>query len=103
MLCPKIAGGSDKHAWGGRRLYEINCTSVSVLTGNPKLLLSLQTPMLYWALVCAIAALIFGLLGFTGLARGFATIARFLLAVFVILLLLILIFGGVSFHTGGVR
>ncbi len=56
--------------------------------------------MLYWALVCAIAALIFGLLGFTGLARGFATIARFLLAVFLILFVLILIFGGISFHAG---
>jgi uncharacterized membrane protein YtjA (UPF0391 family) len=55
--------------------------------------------MLYWAIICAIAALIFGLLGFTGLARGFATIARFLLALFLILLLIILIFGGINFHT----
>ncbi len=53
--------------------------------------------MLYWALVCAIAALVFGLLGFTGLARGFAAIARFLLALFLILFLVFLILGG--FHT----
>lgn len=49
--------------------------------------------MLYWAIVCAIAALIFGLLGFTGIAAGFATIARFLLAVFLILLVIFLVLG----------
>ena len=55
--------------------------------------------MLYWALVCAIAALIFGLLGFSGLASGFATIARFLLAVFLILLVIFLVLGwGVFAH-----
>ena len=69
-------------------------------TGNSELLLSFQLSMLYWALVCAIAALIFGLLGFTGLARGFAAIARFLLAVFLILLVILLIFGGLNLHIG---
>ncbi len=49
--------------------------------------------MLYWAIVCAIAALIFGLLGFTGIAAGFATIARFLLALFLILLVVFLVLG----------
>lgn len=49
--------------------------------------------MLYWAIVCAIAALIFGLLGFTGIASGFAMIARFLLAVFLILLIVFLVMG----------
>ena len=49
--------------------------------------------MLYWAIVCAIAALIFGLLGFTGIAEGFATIARFLLAIFLILLVVFLVLG----------
>lgn len=44
--------------------------------------------MLTWAIIFAVCALIFGLLGFTGLARGFATIARFLLALFLILLVL---------------
>ncbi len=58
--------------------------------------------MLSWAIICAIAALIFGLLGFSGIAHGFAMIARFLLAIFLILLVIVLIFGGVLFH-GGVR
>lgn len=49
--------------------------------------------MLYWAIVCAIAALIFGLLGFSGIAAGFATVARFLLAVFLILLVVFLLMG----------
>ena len=56
--------------------------------------------MLYWAIVCAIAALIFGLLGFSGIAAGFAMIARFLLAVFLILLVIFLLMGwGVIGHT----
>ncbi len=55
--------------------------------------------MLAWALIFAVCALIFGLLGFSGLAAGFATIARFLLAIFLILLVLVLIFGGALFHT----
>ena len=49
--------------------------------------------MLYWALICAIAAVIFGLLGFTGIAAGFAIIARFLLAVFLILFVVFLLRG----------
>jgi uncharacterized membrane protein YtjA (UPF0391 family) len=53
--------------------------------------------MLHWAIICAVCALIFGLLGFSGIARGFATVARFLLAVVLIMLVLILIFGG-RFH-----
>ena len=54
--------------------------------------------MLYWALVCAIAAVVFGLLGFTGIAAGFALIARFLLAVFLILFLVFLLRGSRVFH-----
>ncbi len=49
--------------------------------------------MLYWALICAVAAVIFGLLGFSGIAAGFALIARFLLAVFLILFLMFLLRG----------
>ncbi len=56
--------------------------------------------MLSWAIVFAICALVFGLLGFTGIAAGFATIARFLLALFLILFLLVLLFGGALFHAG---
>jgi len=61
--------------------------------GNPPQLAAFQPRMLTWAIIFAVCALIFGLLGFTGLARGFATIARFLLALFLILLVLALIFG----------
>lgn len=49
--------------------------------------------MLYWALICAIAAVIFGLLGFSGIAAGFAMIARFLLAIFLILFVIFLLRG----------
>ncbi len=54
--------------------------------------------MLYWALICAIAAVIFGLLGFSGIAAGFAMIARFLLAVFLILLVIFLLRGRGILH-----
>jgi uncharacterized membrane protein YtjA (UPF0391 family) len=54
--------------------------------------------MLYWAIICAVCALVFGLLGFTGLARGFAAVARFLLAVFLIILVILLLFGSGIFH-----
>jgi uncharacterized membrane protein YtjA (UPF0391 family) len=67
--------------------------------GNPALVSALQPWMLAWAIIFAVCALIFGLLGFTGLARGFAAIARFLLALFLILLVLVLIFGGYGCHT----
>ena len=56
--------------------------------------------MLTWAIIFAVCALIFGLLGFSTVAGAFATIARFLLALFLILLVLVLIFGGAIFHTG---
>lgn len=55
--------------------------------------------MLYWALICAVCALVFGVLGFSGLAGAFATIARFLLALFLILLIIFLLLGwGVMGH-----
>ncbi len=55
--------------------------------------------MLYWALIFAICAIIFGALGFRGAASGFATIARVLLAIFLILFVLTLLFGSTFFHT----
>ncbi len=54
--------------------------------------------MLYYALIFAICALIFGALGFRGAASGFATIARVLLAIFLILFVLTLLFGSRVFH-----
>jgi uncharacterized membrane protein YtjA (UPF0391 family) len=49
--------------------------------------------VLYYAIIFAICALIFGALGFRGAASGFAMIARFLLAIFLILFVLTLLFG----------
>lgn len=72
----------------------------AVRHGNPACCPALQLTMLTWAIIFAVCALIFGLLGFSGLAAGFATIARFLLALFLILLVLVLLFGGSLFHAG---
>jgi uncharacterized membrane protein YtjA (UPF0391 family) len=49
--------------------------------------------MLRWAIVCAVLALIAGVLGFGGLAGDFSYIAKFLLLVFVILFVVSLVFG----------
>ena len=54
--------------------------------------------MLYWSLMFAVLALIFGLLGFRGAASGFATIARILLVLFLILFVVSLFFGSHVFH-----
>jgi uncharacterized membrane protein YtjA (UPF0391 family) len=54
--------------------------------------------VLYYALIFAICALIFGALGFRGAASGFAMIARVLLAIFLILFVLTLLFGNRFFH-----
>lgn len=54
--------------------------------------------VLYYALIFAICALIFGALGFRGAASGFALIARILLALFLILFVLTLLFGSRFFH-----
>ena len=53
--------------------------------------------MLKWALIFAVIAIIAGLFGFTGIAAGAATIARFLCFVFVALFVLALIFGASLF------
>jgi uncharacterized membrane protein YtjA (UPF0391 family) len=71
----------------------VNELKPELKTGNPASLLTLQVRVLTWAIIFAVCALILGLLGFTGLARGFATIARFLLALFLVLLVLALMFG----------
>jgi uncharacterized membrane protein YtjA (UPF0391 family) len=49
--------------------------------------------MLRWALIFAVIALIAGLFGFTGIEEGAATIARFLCFLFVVLFVLVLLFG----------
>jgi len=50
-------------------------------------------PMLRWALVFAILAVIAGLLGFYGLEGNFAYIAKILVFVFLVLFVVSLIFG----------
>jgi uncharacterized membrane protein YtjA (UPF0391 family) len=47
--------------------------------------------MLKWALIFLVISLIAGALGFTGLARGAATISKILFGVFLVLFLLFLI------------
>lgn len=54
--------------------------------------------MLYYAIVFAICALIFGALGFRGAASGFALIARVLLALFLVLFVVTLLFGNRFIH-----
>jgi uncharacterized membrane protein YtjA (UPF0391 family) len=57
--------------------------------------------MLKWALIFLVISLVAGALGFTGIARGAATIAKILfgifLAIFVVLLLLGLLAGETLF------
>ncbi len=47
--------------------------------------------MLTWIVIALIGALLFALLGFTGIARGFASVAKILFYIFIILLLISLI------------
>ncbi len=49
--------------------------------------------MLKWTLICAVLAIVFGVLGFGGIAAGFAAIAKVLFAIFCIGVVLTLILG----------
>jgi uncharacterized membrane protein YtjA (UPF0391 family) len=49
--------------------------------------------MLKWTLICAVLAIIFGVLGFSGVAAGFAAIAKVLFAIFCLGVILTLILG----------
>jgi uncharacterized membrane protein YtjA (UPF0391 family) len=49
--------------------------------------------MLKWTLICAVLAILFGVLGFTGIAAGFAMIAKILFAIFLLGVILTLILG----------
>ncbi len=49
--------------------------------------------MLKWTLICAVLAIVFGVLGFGGIAAGFAAIAKVLFAIFLIGVVLTLILG----------
>lgn len=52
--------------------------------------------MIGWIIAALIAAFVFGLLGFTGIARGFAAIAKVLFYIFVVILVIVLIINFVS-------
>jgi len=54
--------------------------------------------MLKWALIFLVISLIAGALGFTGVARGAATIAKFLFALFLILFVIFIVLGLTVFH-----
>ena len=49
--------------------------------------------MLYWSLAFLVIAIAAGLLGFSGIAAGASLIAQVLFGIFVVLFLLMLIFG----------
>lgn len=55
--------------------------------------------MLKWALFFLIIALVAGALGFTNVAAGAATIARVLFGIFLVLFLVLLVFGVVAGQT----
>ena len=54
--------------------------------------------LLRWALLFLILALVAGVFGYTGIAVGFAEIARFLFWAFVVLLVVFLVLGGGVFR-----
>jgi uncharacterized membrane protein YtjA (UPF0391 family) len=54
--------------------------------------------MLKWALIFLVISLIAGALGFTGVARGAATIAKLLFALFLILFVIFIVLGLTVFH-----
>jgi uncharacterized membrane protein YtjA (UPF0391 family) len=47
--------------------------------------------MIGWILASAILAVLFALLGFTGIARGFAAIAKILFYIFLVIFIIVLI------------
>lgn len=57
--------------------------------------------LLTWAIIALVVAVIAGALGFTGVSRGAATIAKILFGIFLViaLILFILILTGVSIFT----
>lgn len=52
--------------------------------------------ILGWALIAFIVAIVAAVFGFGGIARGAATVARFLFALFIIAALVLLIFNFVA-------
>ncbi|MFO7575717.1 MAG: DUF1328 domain-containing protein [Bacteroidales bacterium] len=52
--------------------------------------------MIGWIVAALIGALIFALLGFTGIAKGFASIAKILFYIFLVVVIVVLIMNFVS-------
>lgn len=52
--------------------------------------------MITWILVSAGLAVLFAILGFTGIAKGFAAIAKFIFYVLLVIFVIILIFGAIG-------
>lgn len=52
--------------------------------------------MIGWILAALIGAVLFALLGFTGLAKGFAAIAKILFYIFLIVFVIVLIVNFIS-------
>ncbi len=59
--------------------------------------IDINVVMLKWTLICAVLAVVFGLLGFTGIASGFAVIAKILFGIFLLGVLVTLILGATIF------
>lgn len=57
----------------------------------------IRLSMLKWTLICAVLAIVFGVLGFGGVAAGFAAIAKILFAIFIIGVIVTLILGATVF------
>lgn len=72
--------------------------SCTFKTGNCVRKGPISSDMLKWTLICAVLAIIFGVLGFTGIAAGFAFVAKVLFAVFLFGVLLTLILGVTVFR-----
>jgi uncharacterized membrane protein YtjA (UPF0391 family) len=54
--------------------------------------------MLKWALIFLVIALVAGALGFTGVARGAATISKILFGVFLVLFIIFILLGLTVFN-----
>lgn len=55
--------------------------------------------LLKWAIILAIIAGVFALFGFTGIAEGFADIAKVLFAVFLVLVVVFIVLGAFVFKS----
>ncbi len=49
--------------------------------------------LLKWSIILAIASIIFGVFGFTGVAHGFADVAKILFAIFIFFFILFIVVG----------